>query len=368
MGVTKEGIDLIYISESLLYICFSILFGGLLTSVIPSGKQTDIRLPEWLLPVGVCGIVLCSFIPVWEIVRSVAGDSSYGFGDVLYRVIFAFEIGKAWLLMLGFSLLLLVLLTVRRRLNNRYFSYMGLIVSTILILIVSWVGHASSYSGIGGFISHSTHFLAVSVWLGILLVTGWFGQRWSGWSIFLRWFRPLAIICVAIIVISGLILTQYLAPEYIRSFILPYGQAMLIKHLLLFPLLIYALINGFLMHRRLSENPSFDPRSWFRAESIVGLFVFAATAFMNQQGPPHVVRETLKTEPPASWVSWKEQSIANGLDLTYTGTSLVLMSIAGILLALIVLSFLKNKPVILSMLMSGMFLIVTYFSVMLSIQ
>ena len=58
----------------------------------------------------------------------------------------------------------------------------------------------------GAFISHTTHFTAVSVWVGILFVVSWFSKNHSNWLNFLKWFTPVAIVCFVSTIITGLIL------------------------------------------------------------------------------------------------------------------------------------------------------------------
>ena len=42
--------------------------------------------------------------------------------------------------------------------------------------------------------------------------------------------------------------------DYPNSWMLPYGQALLIKHLLIIPLLVYAVINSILMKKKLDKG------------------------------------------------------------------------------------------------------------------
>ena len=42
--------------------------------------------------------------------------------------------------------------------------------------------------------------------------------------------------------------------DYPDSWMIPYGQALLIKHLLIIPLLVYVLINSILMKKKLKKD------------------------------------------------------------------------------------------------------------------
>jgi putative copper export protein len=46
--------------------------------------------------------------------------------------------------------------------------------------------------------------------------------------------------------------------DYMNSWMLPYGQALLIKHLLIIPLIIYAFINSVFIRRELKKECSFQ--------------------------------------------------------------------------------------------------------------
>jgi putative copper resistance protein D len=52
---------------------------------------------------------------------------------------------------------------------------------------------------------------------------------------------------------------QMIIPEYINSWILSYGQALLIKHLLIVPVMVFALFNGFYMKSKLAKKDGYDP-------------------------------------------------------------------------------------------------------------
>ncbi|MBU0905905.1 MAG: CopD family protein [Firmicutes bacterium] len=75
--------------------------------------------------------------------------------------------------------------------------------------------------------------------------------------------------------------------KYPDSWILPYGQALLIKHLVLIPILFFAYLNGIWMKRKLQKNSTINPRKWVKAESFTLLLIFSATAVLGQQEPPH---------------------------------------------------------------------------------
>lgn len=75
--------------------------------------------------------------------------------------------------------------------------------------------------------------------------------------------------------------------DYTNSWLFPYGQALLIKHILIIPLLIYAIINGIFVKRKIKRDPNFNPKTWTRIECIIILLIFTVTAVLGQQAPPN---------------------------------------------------------------------------------
>lgn len=218
--------------------------------------------------------------------------------------------------------------------------------------------------GNAGLISYVLHFLAVAVWSGALLAAGWFKPTHS-WSRFLSWFHPAAMLAMLVIVLSGLYLTNAVVPEYLNGLALPYGQALLLKHLLLIPLFVFALLNGFLVKRKLQKNPSFNPKPWAKAESLLILMIYTVTGFMNQQSAPHDVSETLRETPASKLFVWFHPGYEN-TDLQLRWDPLVLLNFAmalGCIAAMIYL-FRKNKSPYLTVSLGILLVMVLYIAVM----
>ncbi|WP_142919219.1 CopD family protein [Peribacillus saganii] len=110
----------------------------------------------------------------------------------------------------------------------------------------------------------------------------------SNWDVFRKWFTPFALTCVFLILLAGIILMEYTVPEYLNSWLLPYGEALLLKHLLYALVLIFGFINGFVQKKQMNKN-------WLRAESGLLLIVYIVTAFMSQSVPPKDVSYTIDT-------------------------------------------------------------------------
>jgi putative copper export protein len=359
------------ISELILYICFSLIVGSLILNLVPESHRPEIKVPKWILLFAVSGIALLSFIPVLRIVLYLYQD--IGLGLTFKSVLLSFEIGKAWIFTFMVSLFLFMLVLMIDLKKKTEASYIGLVLVFLLILALGWASHASSLTEWSGFLTHSIHFLSVCVWLGILITVSWFSRVQHNWLQFLKWFSPVAMVCLGLTIITGLVLMSFVVDikDYANAWMLPYGQALLIKHLLLIPLILYAFINGILAQRRVKSNPDFNPINWLKAESVIVLFIFSATAALGQQSPPHDIFTLIKNGGVSTLFDMLYQgNIYPGMQVSivFGMTSVGLIGLALLFLSLTVFSFLKKVPVVFSFVMSILFVFTSYLSLMLAIQ
>lgn len=290
---------MIYLSEGLLYVCFAILTGTFLLRLVPEDRRPSIHVPNSLLFMCALAIPFLSFVPIHKLALVFAEDFDMSYGSVLKSILLDINTGKAWVWTVIGSIGLAFLLGLKAFRNDRHMPKVALFVTFLLIVWLGYAGHASSLYSFKGLITHSAHFLSFSVWIGILFVVSWFAKDETNWHAFLRWFSPVAIIAVVVTLVAGFILMTFTTPEYVNAWMLPYGQMLLIKHLLILPLLLFAYSNGFGYKKIAKNNPSFNPRKWLKAESLIALLVLAATAVLGQQAPPHKVKETLQSESPS---------------------------------------------------------------------
>ena len=187
----------------------------------------------------------------------------------------------------GYFLFLFIYLLPIKIERKPLFAITGLVFTLVLIGLLGWSSHASALAKVPGFFVHTTHFLAVCTWVGILMVVSWFSKKPSNWLNFLKWFSPVAIICLIITAITGISLMTFHMElsDYTNISAIPYGQSLLIKHIAIIPLLAFAFINSILVRKRLTHNPSFNPLPWARLESIVILVIFSITGALGQTHP-----------------------------------------------------------------------------------
>ncbi|SFL55115.1 copper resistance D family protein [Salibacterium qingdaonense] len=292
------------ITEFLLYISFSILIGSLIISLIPENRKPPIYIPKKFLILAASLIPLAAFFPVFQTAKTLAGDMDIQF--ILTNVLFTFEIGKAWLLLTILSVILIIILSVMGDKNNKNLTITGLILTLFILLAYTRSSHAATITEGQGFVVHTLHFLAVSIWIGILFVVSWFSKNKNNWPHFLQWYTPVAIVCLFITFIAGYFTMQIdinsyddpnatIFQEYQNALLVNYGQALILKHIFIISLVAFATINGVLFRKK-HNHPTFNPLIWAKMESVFGLIVFGLTAFMGQSWPPHQVYSLIKDQ------------------------------------------------------------------------
>ena len=359
------------ISEALLYLCFALLMGSYILSIFPNDLIPTIIVTRKVKLVAVTGIALFSFVPLISLLMYLYED--FGLVDSLQSILLTFEVGKAWLFMLIIALFLGLYIRLFDDKKSIYYSIVGTLLVLLLIMGVSLSSHAGSIQGFKGIMTHFVHFTAVVIWVGILFVISWFSKNTNNWLSFLKWFHITALYCFGIITITGLSLMSFSTTldVYPDTWMVSYGQSLLIKHLLIIPLIAYAFVNGILMKRRLQKERDFDARPWTKIEFFIILLIFAATGAMSQQSPPHNLFETISNEGFSSlFLLFHEEVVYSGItvDLIFNIEGLLLLIIAIIFLLMSLFSFVKSMPAIFSFIMSLFIVIAAYLGLILSIQ
>jgi putative copper resistance protein D len=360
---------MIYISEGLLYICFAILTGTLLLRLVPEDRRPSLQVPNGLLLACAIAIPILSYVPIHKLALVFAKDFDMTYGSILKSILLDINTGKAWVWTAIGSVGLAFLLGLKAFRGDKHMPKVALFVTFLLIVWLGYAGHASSLYGFRGLVTHSVHFLAVSVWIGILFVVSWFSTDNANWHAFLRWFSPVAIICVLVTLLAGIVLMSFTTPEYVNAWMLPYGQMLLIKHLLIVPLLLFAYTNGFGYNKIAKSDAGFNPRRWLKAESIIAMLVLAATGILGQQTPPHKVKETLQTVSPSPlFTSIYKGSFSPDIALKFTlHFESILMLAAAVLMAGGLVWMYRTNKLIPAFLMGILTAVFGYFGLMFSI-
>jgi putative copper export protein len=347
--------------------------GAFILHLVPCSKRPNIYVSKKVLLLSIFGIAILTTLPTIQLI--LAFYKFVGVMEIIKSALFMFEVGKALIITLILSFLLFIYLLIFDISKKSYYSYGGLFITFLLIITLGWASHSSALAPTG-YLTHSLHFLSVSTWIGILLVIGWFSTNHNNWIEFLRWFSTVAIICFILTALTGIIMMKLMVDsykDYVNAWMLSYGQALLIKHLLIIPLLLFAFMNSVLIKKRVKENGEFNPKSWLKAESIFVLFIFSATSLLGNLMPPHVHdEETIFKEKDASklFEFFYQGEVKDGMELviSYGFNSLILIVLAILFLGLTILSFIKKTPPFLSIIMSVIFILTSYFSLMLSLK
>ncbi|MGM1044606.1 MAG: copper resistance D family protein [Bacillota bacterium] len=331
-----------WISEPLLYLGYSLLAGITVLSFIPESKKPEIKFPVWLGPVAALSVALCAFIPILQIIMFFKDD--VGFSQSFEAVMFSFREGERYAWIAGLSILMAVLTVIVHRRPKAAMRWLLPICLFGISAAMSSFNHAASLFGFKGEMAFFGHFTAMAVWTGTLLIVGWFNRGTEGWGAFLKWFHPLAIICVLLVVGSGLFLMSGVTPDLVNSWVLPYGQALLIKHILIIPLLVFAFINGNLMKRKLLRDQGFRPAIWVRSEGVILWLIYIVTGYMNQQPAPHDQTVSLTTSDAATIFKWFHPGFeGKPLSFGWSLPGLLLLLIGLALLTFMVTLFKRNK-------------------------
>ncbi|MCP3028130.1 copper resistance D family protein [Halobacillus sp. A5] len=282
------------LTNGLIYVCFAIIFGGSILALIPNVLKVEVTLSRKTLVMAGALVPVLAVVPVLILTGNVNKYQDYGVVSSFLFVVQEIETGRAWTVLLVFSILYIIIMAF---VKNRVAVYTaGLFLAVGMVLTQSIVGHAANMASYPGALSHTVHMAAVSCWAGILLVVSWFSKNDDNWQAFIDWFTFIAIGCIFMLSFTGLFMSFTLTDGIVQSWVMPYGQALLIKHLFFLILLLFAFINGFLIRKKVKQSYTFSPRKWWKAESVIVLAVFGLTGFMSETEPPHNAVQTMSNE------------------------------------------------------------------------
>lgn len=347
---------LIALSDFFLYVMLAFLAGDVVLRCVTPEKKPLVEVPKKLVLSALALIPLLLAPPVIQLVLLLS--ESFGLMQAVVDVATEFRAGQSYV----FGVLMAVAwLVVVWRDGSWGFRAFWLALS---VLNVAYASHAASIADWQGFAGHALHFLALVLWAGVLIHIAWFLRDGRNWRAFLKWFTPFSVAMMVILIGSGIwLMLFFVAPEdYASSWILPYGQLLLLKHLGIVPLLLAAFINAALSR---SDVPN---RSWLKVESWLLLLVLLITAFMSKLAPPHNINETFRMEGSAPFVEWFAGPQYLPVHAVWTPNidAFLMMAIGLILLGFQWLSYRKQLPEWLSFIFGLGFVAATYTGLMFS--
>ncbi len=309
---------------------------------------------------------------------------------IFKNVLLTFEVGQSWVFITLISALLIRVLLPKNFKSNPILLGLALLLTLLMLVGYTRSSHAASITEWQGFLAHTFHFLAVTVWIGILFVASWFSKTKENWLRFLKWFTPVAVVCLVIVSVAGYFtmsidINSYDYPnasifqEYQNSLTVNYGQALLFKHLFMVSLVLFAIINGIIFRKR-NNDASFNPLKWARLESIYALVIFGLTAFMGQSWPPHQIYSLIKSYGASPLYTTFTQSdlvetIQNAESLKIFNVSFsfgpmsLLLGIMGVLFtAITIMAAVKRESVAMTSSATLLMVLSFYFALMIGVQ
>ena len=348
-------------ADFLLYAAFAYVAGFIVLQFVPDSKKPAVHTSRLFLLLCVTGIAVFSSMPVIVLCRLL--DTGEGWLTVFPTVLLDYRVGQGW----GITVLLSLLLSLTFCFGGSRSRYTQACFALLLVLVAGFYSHVSTLSPWAGFISHSIHFLAMILWAGVLLHVAWFSENSQNWNRFLKWFTPFAVICVSVLLTSGFVLMLFFVEptDYVNSWVLPYGQMLLLKHLSILPLLMAAFINGFL-----NKKQSFAVVMWLRIETALLFFVLLFTAIMSKEAPPHDVNNTLRSVGVAPFVELLkgEQYIPLNASWTFSLNGGMLLVLSMLFLGMMLLNFYRQMTPWLSLLFGTVFVLTAYVDLMLIVS
>ena len=357
----------VILSEWILYLSFSLLMGSFILASVPADARPDISVPKKYMAMAVTAIAMFSFIPVFLLMMTL--QEAIGWQESVRTVLLTFEIGKAWIFTTITAAVLGGFIWIFYKEKQPDYPWVGCILTAVLIAGFAWSSHASSLEQAKGAAADAAHLLAVSVWAGVLFIAGWFSKSHAGWLRFLRWFTPAAALCLLVTTVSGVVLMSIILelPRYPETWTISYGQLLVLKHVLIISLLIYAVINSVFIRRRLKQDSTFSPIPWMKAESLAALLIFSVTAALGQQSPP--IASTLAKGPNALFTFLNQGSgVHQDVQFLITVADLPLYLIALVLILIIFYAFLKKMPAIYTFILSILFVFTGWLALLVSVQ
>lgn len=331
----------IYFLETLLYLSFAFTGGFLLLQFIPDRSKPAMKSPYVLFQYAILGIPVFSFFSILRTaisLRDFAEDMP--FLQLLLIVLKDYSYGNAWI----WNLIIctsMYMITVLSGLHQKWTKWALAVAWLGSILAHGWASHPAGFSA-WGFLSQSVHVAAVSIWLGTLILVAWFTKGAMNWKAFIRWFTPLSISSIVLIIVAGLIMMSVLVDGYINSWGINYGEALLLKHLVFLPLLLLGFMNGFLT--KLTNNGTNERKLqwWLRMETFVALSVLIITAYMGVQEPPH--EDEFEQPSPSLLFKLLHGNVQElTLQWSWNGSSLILILMGLLALSMLYPSYKKDR-------------------------
>ena len=228
---------------------------------------------------------------------------------------------------------------------SKLIAIMAIFILIAIMAAIGYISHAGSMTGIVGSVLDFVHLLAVSVWLGILILMSVFSKDAQNWEAFLKWFSPVALVAFTAVALTGVLMTDTIVPGYVTSWSSNYGQFLFVKHVLLVPLTVIILANSLLIKLKMNK-PLFEPRTWVRIETVLLVLILFITALYSEQQPPSFYVQEISPFFEMFYRGSIEAGMRGYLQMTGIGLGFFLLT--ALFIGLVIVSYIKQLPVVVS--------------------
>ena len=239
--------------------------------------------------------LVCITTIVWLLLA--AGEMGEGWTDTwnpetIGAVLFDTQFGQVWLWRLGFAVILLGTLALRR--HDRW--PIVALLSALVLGSLGLVGHAAAQTGALGSLnrlSHALHLLAAGFWLGSLislvacLRPNLDPALGADVSVALLRFSGLGHLAVALVLATGILNTLLVLGTWPIDISSPY-QVLLLAKIGLFAIMVsLAVINRYVLLPRLQHRPTYSNilRLNTLAEVVLGLGTIGLASILGTLAP-----------------------------------------------------------------------------------
>ncbi|MER1988693.1 MAG: CopD family protein [Solibacillus isronensis] len=330
-------------SQFLLYISLALLMGTFILYCIPETVRPKIDISsKWLIGSAVI-MPIVTFVPNIQLLTILTPQ--FGFVESLGMLLMKFKVGHSWLAVIGFTIILLIMIRQFMKKPSKLIAVMSIFILIAFMAAIGYISHAGSMTGIVGSVLDFVHLLAVSVWLGILILMSFFSKDAQNWDAFLKWFSPVALVAFTSVALTGVLMTDTIVPGYVTSWSSNYGQFLFIKHVLLVPLTVIILANSLLIKLKM-DKPLFEPRTWVRIETVLLVLILFITALYSEQQPPSFYVQEISPFFEMFYRSSIEAGMRGYLQMTGIGLGFFLLT--ALFIGLVIVSYIKQLPVVVS--------------------
>ncbi|QXE02158.1 copper resistance D family protein [Terribacillus sp. DMT04] len=305
---------LVPLMELLSYIAFSFVAGYLVFRLVRK-QEAAVQTPRSDVLAGAASAALVTSGPVINLVSLIGAKD--GYGKALLTVLFQTTAGHVWLGIFLLAICVWVLLYVNKLPVTTLVLFLG------MLFLHAYGSHSSG--SVMDTLAHFVHLSAAVFWVGVLVHVCFYTSKHFSWESFLKWFAPFAAVLVMAVIGSGIIVMLFAMDiqDYGNALMLTYGQMLLIKHIVFIPVLVFTVINLFLV-RKVRQHPHFQPLNWIRAEAFLLAIVFACSALLGSSAAPADIAEALRNAGAAPIFGSIFQRVTAGSVATWY------MSITGI--------------------------------------